>query len=84
MDLNGEYYKRGDKLLCQVCYEPSCELCKTTIKAGQGFVRYADVWAHRKCFNCFKCKCRLTVDKFYLVDNKPACEEHGAYLDDDE
>lgn len=84
VDLNGEYYKRNETLMCQKCYEPTCNLCKTTVKAGQGFVRYSDLWAHRKCFKCYKCDGRLSIDKFYLVGDKPACEEHGAYLSDDE
>lgn len=84
IDLNGEYYKRNQSLLCQKCYEPTCTLCQAKITAGQGFVRYAENWAHRKCFNCYKCKTKLPIDKFYLVDNQPACENCGAYLSDSE
>lgn len=63
---------------------PAFAVALTHTRALKGFVRYADLWAHRKCFKCFKCQGRLGVDKFYLVDGKPACEEHGAYLDDSE
>ena len=84
VDLDGEYYKRNQSLLCQVCYEPTCSICSEKIRAGQGFVRYEDKWDHRRCFNCYKCKKKLAIDKFFLVDGKPACEDCGAYLDSDE
>ena len=84
IDLNGEYYKRNNSLLCQKCYEPTCSMCNDKIRAGQGFVRFAERWSHKRCFNCYKCKAKLSIDKFFLVKDQPACPACGEYLSDSE